>query len=102
MTKQEFLKTNTSLNISIDINEDKNNSVFNMNENVANISFTHKNSQKENYKISKKKKENQIKKVEIPEFKNSENSHRSYLNLNTYKSNYLSLHKLLQENSLFI
>ncbi len=58
-------------------------------------------SQKEQYKLSKKNKENQLRKLEIPEFCIVEDIKRNYTNKNMNKSNYLSLQKLMQDNQLF-
>jgi len=98
MTNPEILK----LNVLLSSTSEKYDENYKTTNKISENSLNCKISQKENYKMSKKKKENQLKKIDIPEFKNTESKNRNYSNINSCKSNYLSLHKLLQENSLFI
>ncbi len=99
MTRQEILKSNVIFS-----NNDNYDESYNKVNNYLNSNAFHskKVSQKEIYKQSKKNKENQLRKIEIPEFGMVETIKKSYPNISTCKSNYLSLQKLLQENELFL
>lgn len=100
MIKQEMHQQNNSLNSN---NEDSNETCLYTTKMNKIIENSNKISQKEYYTQSKKKAKNQnLKKVEIPEFKNSDKKANTYSNKLDIRSNYLILRKFLQESQLLM